>query len=136
MLLTDRYTQAEIDEANQSAISASEANRAIKESKAVFISLKNEGEYVNTLDEDSAHIKVSRCCLHQIGNAEEMAVTVSLVSPIVSNSVFLPAPQVWAKFWVYGGKAIERRHYSVMPSQSVVDRAVKYLRREYEVISE
>jgi hypothetical protein len=132
MLIEQQYTQSEINEANQSAVDASEANRAIKESKSIFINLLGKGEYVNALDTNSAYIHVSRCCRHRIGNHEEKGVTVSLVSPVANNSVFLPAPQMWAKFWVYGGKAIERRHYSVMPAQEAIDHAIDQLQREYE----
>jgi hypothetical protein len=132
MLLTEQqYTQAEIDEANQSAIDAGEASRAIKESKTVFINLQKNGEYVNTLDESSAYIHVSRCYWHRIGNHEEKGVTVSLISLVANNSVFLPCPQVWRKLWVYGGRAIERRHCSVMPTQDI-DSTVDQFRREYE----
>jgi hypothetical protein len=127
-----QYTQSEAVEADQSEVNASKANRAIKESKAIFINLQKDGEYVNTLDDSSAYIKVSRCHNHRIGNHEETGVTVSLVSPVANTELFVPAPKVWARFWVYGGKAIDHRYYSVMPAKESIDQAVGQLRCKYE----
>jgi hypothetical protein len=132
MLLEDKYTQSEADEADQSAVDAGEAGQAIRESKAIFINLQKDGEYVNTLDEGSAYIKVSRCRNHRIGNHEEMGVTVSLVSPVANTELFILATKVWARFWVYGGKAIDHRHYSAMPAKESIDQAVGQLRCKYE----
>jgi hypothetical protein len=135
MLSTDKYTQAEIDEANESEQAAVQAAAVIKASKAIFVNLKNEGEYVNTLDENGAYIRISRCHRHRVGSHEEMGIKVSLVSPEENHSIFLVAPAIHANFWVYGGKAIERRRYSVMPSQDVIDRAVEQLCCEYKAAS-
>jgi hypothetical protein len=126
------YTPAEINEANQSALLASEARTAIKSCEQLFINLPEPGKYVNTLDERSAYIRVSRCYRHRVGNHEEMGITVSLSSPLGNSSVFVPAPQVWARCWVYGGKCIERRYHSVLPAKEAIDRAIDQMRREYD----
>lgn len=134
MLSTEQqYTQAQIDEANQSRIDANAAHRAIKESKSAFVNLQEKGQYVNTLDPDSAYIHVSRWCRLQVDNHEEVGITVSLISPVASESVFLPAVEIWAKLWVYGGAFIENRYYCKLPDQETIDRAVEQLRRRYEV---
>jgi hypothetical protein len=54
---------------------------------------------------------------------------------VANNSVFIPAPQVWAKFWVHGDRAIERHHYSVMPSKESIDHTIDQLQREYEAVN-
>ena len=124
------------DEVSQAQQNESDRMVAIQHNKSrerYFINLIDPGNYVNTLDDSSAFIRVNRYKAHRFANSEKMGISIDLCSPNCNDSIFIQGSDIWAKFLVYGGKAIECRYYTVAPTQSQIDEVIEQLTSKYNL---
>jgi hypothetical protein len=125
--------QDEVLQAQQNESDRIVAMQHNKSRQRYFINLVNDEEYINTLDDNSAFIRVNRYKAHRFGNSEKMGISIDLCSPNCNDSIFIQGSDIWDKFLVYGGKAIQRRYYTIAPTQSQIDEAIEQLTSKYIV---